>query len=200
MAMKLQLRAAMTVSCMALALVWGSARADEVPLITGEHWTKSSEQLKKVYLIGIANVIQVETAFHAANPPSDGQSVVPRFAKGLKGHTLDSVREGRIDGGPLDAYWHLLIARHAPHLTAGIRVLASTPLTAMPAFVAAAGAPEEMVARLRASFTGAAGKPWFSRFAEPLSLEGFAEATEASFAPLLEWDREAREAEFERPA
>src|SRR5437762_2525715 len=64
---------------------------------------------------------------------------------------LDSVREGRIDVGPLDAYWYLLIARHAPHLTAGIRVLASTPLTPMPAFVAAAGAPEEMVARLRRS-------------------------------------------------
>ena len=29
-------------------------------------------------------------------------------------NVLDSVREGRIDVGPLDAYWHLLIARHAP--------------------------------------------------------------------------------------
>ena len=79
---------------MALALVCGSVRADEVPLITGEHWTKSSEQLKKVYLVGIANVIQVETAYHAANPPSDDQSFVPRVARGLKGHTLDSVRDG----------------------------------------------------------------------------------------------------------
>ena len=94
MEMKLRLRAVMLVSCMALAMVWGSAGADEVPLITGEHWTKSSEQLKKVYLIGIANVIQVETAYHAANPPSDAQSFVPRVARGLKGHTLDSVREG----------------------------------------------------------------------------------------------------------
>ena len=92
--MKLQLRVTATVVCMALALVWSSARADEVPLITGEHWTKSSEQLKKVYLIGIANIIQVETAYHATNPPSDAQSFVPRVAKGLKGHTLDSVREG----------------------------------------------------------------------------------------------------------
>jgi hypothetical protein len=94
MDVKLHLRAAMVVACMALAMVWGSAVADEVPLITGEHWTKSSEQLKKVYLIGIANVIQVETAYHAATPPSDAQSFVPRFAKGLKGHTLDSVRQG----------------------------------------------------------------------------------------------------------
>jgi hypothetical protein len=93
MAMKLQLRAAMTVACMALALGWSSARADEVPLITGEHWIKSSEQVKRVYLIGIANVVQVETAYHAANPPPDGQSFLPRFAKGLKGETLDSVRD-----------------------------------------------------------------------------------------------------------
>ena len=113
---------------------------------------------------------------------------------------LDSVREGRIDVGPLDAYWHLLIARHAPHLTAGVRVLASTPLTPMPPFVAAAGAPADTVARLRAAFVGAARQPWFARFAEPLLIEGFEEATEASFAPLLEWDREAREAGFEQPA
>ena len=113
---------------------------------------------------------------------------------------LDSVREGRIDVGPLDAYWHLLIAHHAPHLAAGIRVLTSTPLTPMPPFVAATAAPADTVARLRAAFTGAARQPWFGRFAEPLLLEGFAEATEAAFAPLLEWDREARSAGFERPA
>ena len=93
MAMKLQFRAAMFVACMTLAVVAGVARADEVPLINGEHWTKSTEQLKKVYLIGIANVIQVETAYFGATPPSDAQSFVPRFAKGLKGQTLDSVRE-----------------------------------------------------------------------------------------------------------
>ena len=94
MAMKLQLRAVMLMACMTLVMVWGSARAAEVPLITGEHWTQSTEQLKKVYLIGIANVLQVETAYHAATPPPDAQSFVPRFARGLKGHTLDTVREG----------------------------------------------------------------------------------------------------------
>ena len=93
MTMKLQWRTAMLFVFLALAMAAGSARADEVPLVTGEHWTKSTEQLKKVYLIGIANVIQVETAYHSASPPSDAQSFVPRFAKGLKGQTLDSVRE-----------------------------------------------------------------------------------------------------------
>jgi hypothetical protein len=94
MAMKLQLRAAMFAACMTVAMLSGSARADEVPLVTGEHWTKSTEQLKKVYLIGVANVLQVDAAYHAESPPSDSQSIVPRLAKGLKGQTLDSVREG----------------------------------------------------------------------------------------------------------
>ncbi len=94
MTLRLQLRPAIAVACMALAMAWGSARADEVPLVTGEQWTKSSEQSKKAYLIGIANVIQVETAVNAANPPSDGQTIVPRFVQGLKGHTLDTVRDG----------------------------------------------------------------------------------------------------------
>jgi ABC-type phosphate/phosphonate transport system substrate-binding protein len=110
------------------------------------------------------------------------------------------VREGRIDVGPLDAYWHMLIARHAPQLTAGIRVLTSTPVTPMPAFVAAAAAPADMVARLRAAFTRAAQRPWFGPFADLLLLEGFAEASETSFAPLLEWDAEAQAAGFHLPA
>ena len=94
MATKVQLRAAIFAACLTLAAVAGSAGAQEVPLVTGEHWTKSSDDLKKVYLIGIANVVQVETAYSGANAPADAQSVVPRIVRGLKGQTLDSVREG----------------------------------------------------------------------------------------------------------
>jgi len=113
---------------------------------------------------------------------------------------LDGVRDGRLDIGPLDAYWHLLIARHAPELTRGIRTLTSTQTAPMPAFVAAAGAPPELVRRLRAAFTGAAGRPWFVPLAEPLLLEGFAAVSRESFAPLLEWDAEARAAGYAFPA
>jgi ABC-type phosphate/phosphonate transport system substrate-binding protein len=115
-------------------------------------------------------------------------------------NVLDSVREGRIDVGPLDAYWHLLMARHAPQLTADIRVLASTALAPMPAFVAAAAAPPHMVTRLRAAFAGAATRPWFGPFADFLSLEGFAQISEGSYAELLQWDRAASAAGFDRPA
>jgi ABC-type phosphate/phosphonate transport system substrate-binding protein len=115
-------------------------------------------------------------------------------------NVLDAVRSGKLDIGPLDAYWHLLIARHAPELTAGVRVLASTAVAPMPTFVAAAGAPAEMLARLRAAFVAAAGREWFPPLADLLLLDGFAVVSAGAFAPLLEWDREARAAGFERPA
>ena len=93
MARKLQMRTLMFSACMMLAVVSGAVRADEVPLITGEHWTKSSEEMKKAYRVGMANVVQSELAYQGATLLPDTQSVLPRMAKGLKGHTLDSVRE-----------------------------------------------------------------------------------------------------------
>ena len=115
-------------------------------------------------------------------------------------NVLDSVRAGRIDVGPLDAYWHLLIARHAPELTRGVRVLTSTEVAPMPAFVAAAGAPADMIGRLRGALLTAHRADWFAPLAEPLLLEGFAEVSGESFAPLLQWERAAKAAGFDRPA
>ncbi len=95
MATKLRLGTAMFVACMAaLAVVSGSARADEIPLVTGQHWTKSSDESKKAYLVGIANIVHVETAYEGANAPTDAQSILPRLVRGLKGQTLDTVRDG----------------------------------------------------------------------------------------------------------
>jgi hypothetical protein len=93
---KLNWRAAAFVASLALGSACGVARAQEIPIVTGEHWTRSSEDVKKAYLVGLANVIQIEVAYHAGNPPPDTQSFIPRVAKGLKGggHTLASVQEG----------------------------------------------------------------------------------------------------------
>jgi len=99
MAMKRSLVSAVLAACLVLMMAWGTARAEDIPLVTGEHWTRSSEQVKKAYLVGIANVIQLERAYAAANPPSEAQSTLPRFGRGLKGQTLDSVREA------LDAWY-----------------------------------------------------------------------------------------------
>ena len=94
MAMRLKWRMAVLPVLVVVAAGWGTARADDVPLVTGQQWTQSTEQVKKVYLVGLANIAQVETAYQAGNPPADTQSVIPRMVKGLKGQTLDSVREG----------------------------------------------------------------------------------------------------------
>ena len=94
MATKMHLRTSLWVACVTIAAACGSVFAQEIPVVTGALWTQSSEPVKKAYLVGIANAIQVESAYEAANPPSDAQSIVPRLARGMKGQTLDSVREG----------------------------------------------------------------------------------------------------------
>jgi ABC-type phosphate/phosphonate transport system substrate-binding protein len=115
-------------------------------------------------------------------------------------NVLDAVRERRIDVGPLDAYWHLLIARHAPQLCEGVRVLTATAVAPMPAFVAAADVPADVVTRLRAAFASAATRSWFAELAGPLMLEGFAEANRKTFDPALQWDRDAQAAGYLEPA
>jgi len=113
---------------------------------------------------------------------------------------LESVRDGRIDIGPLDAYWHLLLEHHAPELTRDVRVLATTEPTPIPAFVAAAGMPGDGIAALRAAFLSAASRPWFDALREPLQLAGFAAASAADYTLYLDWDREAKAAGYALPA
>ena len=81
MAMRLQARASLAAVCMALLAAGGMARADELPLVTGKQWTESPDSVKKAYLVGIANMVQVERAYHGSNVPTDAQSVLPRMAK-----------------------------------------------------------------------------------------------------------------------
>jgi ABC-type phosphate/phosphonate transport system substrate-binding protein len=113
---------------------------------------------------------------------------------------LDQVRDGHIDIGPLDAYWHLLLARSAPALTADIRVLACTELAPMPAFVAAAGTPPDQIARLRAAFLTAASQPDFNDYAELLHIDGFAPVDATTYEILLDWDHAAVAAGYPEPA
>ena len=113
---------------------------------------------------------------------------------------LDSVRDGSIDIGPLDAYWHALIALHRPELTTGVRVLASTALAPMPAFVASAALPAESAARLRDAFVQAATHAWFPALAGPLCLSGFTPVAQATFIPTLAWHEAALAAGYDVPA
>ena len=94
MNVKLRWSQVLVAALVTLAVLSGRALAQEVPLVTGEHWVKSTEEMKKAYLVGVANIVQIELAYGGAAPAGDAQSILPRMVKGLKGHTLDSVREG----------------------------------------------------------------------------------------------------------
>ncbi len=94
MTSKLQVRGALSAACMALVLTCVPAKAADIPVVTGEQWTTSNPAVKKAYLVGLANLAQVEAAYSASNPPSDAQSFIPRLAKGMNGQTLDGVSSG----------------------------------------------------------------------------------------------------------
>ena len=113
---------------------------------------------------------------------------------------LESVLDGTIDIGPLDAYWHMLMRKYEPETTAGVRILDSTATAPMPAFVAAPALPGETADSLREAFAAAHTQPWFGRFREALLIEGFEKVTQETFAPTLEWDRAARAAGYALPA
>ena len=114
-----RLRAMLVAACAVAALAGGAAQAQEIPLVTGEHWTKSTEQSKKAYLVGLTNMLQVEVAYQAGNTLPESQTVVPRFAKGLKGNTLDGAiakvdawyakNPGRMQQPVIETIWYELV-------------------------------------------------------------------------------------------
>jgi ABC-type phosphate/phosphonate transport system substrate-binding protein len=113
---------------------------------------------------------------------------------------LDEVLAGGIDIGPLDGYWHMLIRAYRPDLLAGVRVLASTEVAPMPAFVTAKDVDPAMVARLRAAFAVAHEREWFAPLASRLLITGFQPVDHADFATTLAWDREAKASGYDFPA
>ena len=113
------MRAALLFAIAIAAAFSTGARAEEIAQVTGVHWTRSTEPEKKAYLIGIANIAQIELAYQGTSTLSDDQSILPRMARGLKGHTLDSVREGvnqwyaanpgRLDRPVIETIWYEMV-------------------------------------------------------------------------------------------
>lgn len=113
---------------------------------------------------------------------------------------LDSVLDGTIDIGPLDAYWHMLIGKYNPELTDGIRILQSTATAPMPAFVAAPTLAAKDIERMRDAFLAAHTRSWFDQFKDALLISGFAHVTRATFDQTMAWDRAAKTAGYPMPA
>lgn len=97
MAIKLQWETLISLTLLSSALVGNVARAEGIPIVTGQQWMASSEAEKKAYLVGIANVLDVERAY--AGNSANSNDIAQRFGKGMHGQTLDSVRQG------LDSYY-----------------------------------------------------------------------------------------------
>jgi ABC-type phosphate/phosphonate transport system substrate-binding protein len=136
--------------------------------------------------------------YRTASRPALYGEIVPNLVTARA--ILDSVRERRIDVGPLDAYWHMLIAKHNPTLTAGVRVLDTTAVATLPAFVTAISTPPSTISALRNAFASASRNPWFGEYADTLLIEGFAAVDAPDYARTLEWDREAKAAGYAYPA
>lgn len=97
MAIKPQWRTLLSLTFLSLAMIGNVARAESIPIVTGQQWMASTDDQKKAYLIGIANVIDVERAYAGNMAKSD--DIAQRFGMGMQGQTLDSVRQG------LDSYY-----------------------------------------------------------------------------------------------
>lgn len=96
---------------------------------------------------------------------------------------IEALLADEIDVGPLDSYWHLLLARYEPDTAARVRVLESTKATPMPLLVASPGFDEGAVARLRSALTGL---PPSDPSLKALGLTGFAAVTRRDYSSLAE--------------
>lgn len=112
---------------------------------------------------------------------------------------VDEVLSGKIDVGPLDAYWHMLMRRYRSGMMEDIRILQSTATAPMPAFVAAPDMAAADIARLRQAFVDAHTRPWFDAFREKLLITGFAHVTRETFDETMAWDRAAKAAGYPVP-
>jgi hypothetical protein len=97
MAIKPQWRTLLSLTFLSAAMIGNVARAESIPIVTGQQWMQSTEEQKKAYLVGISNVMDIERAY--AGNMANSNDLAQRFGKGMQGQTLDSVRQG------LDSYY-----------------------------------------------------------------------------------------------
>ena len=95
MSKQLKLAAFAIVCAIALlvSLPYATLASEDVPLVDGELWTKSSLAEKKSYLIGSGNLMVVEYLYQEGSKqvPSDDQTVIQRLYKAMDGVTLDAL-------------------------------------------------------------------------------------------------------------
>ena len=97
---------------------------------------------------------------------------------------VDALVARKIDVGPLDSYSHDLLHHLEPDYARQVRVIASTPPTAIPAFVCTADPDAAVLRRLRDAFVAVEGTRDLADERATLLLRRFAVPDAADYAPL----------------
>ena len=61
----------------------------EVPVVTGEHWMKSTPQERKAFLVGAATIIELEQEVQGDTPPK--KTTIDVWCKGLAPYSFDQM-------------------------------------------------------------------------------------------------------------
>ena len=110
-----------------------------------------------------------------------------------------AVIENEIDVGPVDGYFHLLLARHRPKLAARLRTIAVTDVAPMPPFVASGRISDDELGRLRESAAHAHLVPAARKIMENLAIERFVLPEIGFYETAEDWCREAIENGYRKP-
>jgi ABC-type phosphate/phosphonate transport system substrate-binding protein len=122
-----------------------------------------------------------------------GPLVTPR-------RVVDSVLAGAIDVGPLDSYFHDLLARFEPDTAARLRTVARSDPTPMPLLVASPTVDAAIVERLRQALTACRDHAPTARLLAGLRLAGFEPAAPEAYGVLLDQAARAEAAGYHLPA
>ena len=122
-----------------------------------------------------------------------GPLVTPR-------RVVEAILGGEADAGPLDSYFHDLLRLHEPGIAAQLRVLVSTPMTVIPALVAAPSVAEADARHLSDALLAVGDAPELATLRAELLLQGFASAARTSYLSLVDDARAADAAGYPRIA
>jgi ABC-type phosphate/phosphonate transport system substrate-binding protein len=113
---------------------------------------------------------------------------------------LEAIVEKRTDVGPLDSYAYDLLCRHWPEVADQTRVIASTDVVPIPAFMASPGTKSEIVQRLADTLEEFGDDPEQGALRADLCLIGFQRVAETSYRITEDWAQDAEKRGLEQIA
>jgi ABC-type phosphate/phosphonate transport system substrate-binding protein len=105
--------------------------------------------------------------------------------------SLALVAQGQADVAAIDCVTFGNLARFAPELVAGVRILTETAKTPGLPLITRAGASEDEVAMLRTALNDLANDPAAAPLRAALGLKGFTVLAESAYDAVLELERDA---------